>query len=437
MLRIDGRRTAAVLIAGALTASCVWAQTVVPEPEVAGVEPRVREKVETHYARVLARPDDADAWGRYGVVLDAHRMTKAAVEVYAQAWRLDPADFRWPYHLGSILLFEDPERALIWLERALEIDSSYAPGQIRMGEMLENLGRDEDARRHFSRAFELNPDDPLASFGLGRLALAWDDVATAIRPLERAYELGPEIQAIAATLARAYNREGRRELAQRLAQEARSLPRMTHHQDRLRGGVREQAVDTESYLRRARTYADVGQLERARAELETLMEIEPDLAMAHFAAAGVYDRLGLADRALSSAQQAHELEPALAGSRAVVAGALFKLGRTDEARNQANRVLEEEPDNVHMLMIVSLAVAETGNFEELLGTLDRAYEARTNQSPMRHIMMQMLADVGESFAAVDQRAVAREWMGKAVVVAEESGEKRAAEEFRSRLRSFD
>ena len=90
-----------------------------------------------------------------------------------------------------------------------------------------------------------------------------------------------------------------------------------------------------------------------------------------------------------------------------------------------------------MLMIVSLAAAETGNFEELLGTLERAYQARTDQSPMSGVMMQMLADVGESFAAVDQHEVAREWMEKAVVVAEESGADGAAAAFRAKLLNFE
>ena len=418
-------------------APLAWAQTTVPAPEIEGVEPRVRETVEAKYARVLARPDDAETWGRYGMVLDAHGMTRPALRVYEEAWNLDPSDFRWPYHLGSILLFEDPGRALVWLERALKIDSSYGPAQIRMGEVLENLGRDDDARRHFSRAYELDPDDVLASFGLGRLSLARDDITSAVRELERAYALGPEIQAVVATLARAYNRQGRRDLARKLAGDARSLPRMTHHQDRIRGAVGEQAVDAESYLRRARTYSDVGQLGRARAELETLVEIDPDLASPHFAAAGVYDRLGLGELALVSARRALELDPELAGARAVVAGALYKLRRTDEARSQANRVLREEPHNVHMLMIVSLAAAETGNFEELLGTLERAYQARTDQSPMSGVMMQMLADVGESFAAVDQHEVAREWMEKAVVVAEESGADGAAAAFRAKLLNFE
>ena len=46
----------------ALMAPLAWAQTTVPAPEIEGVEPRVRETVEAKYARVLARPDDAETW---------------------------------------------------------------------------------------------------------------------------------------------------------------------------------------------------------------------------------------------------------------------------------------------------------------------------------------------------------------------------------------
>lgn len=423
------------LLLGQATAPAV-AQVAVPLPDLEGVEPRVRQKVETQREQVLTFASSAESWGRYGMVLDAHRFTRAAVEAYEQAWRLEDSDFRWPYHLASILLFEDPEEAVVWFERALEIDSDYAPAHIRMGEVLEKVGRDDDARRHFQRAFELDPGDPLSSFGLGRLALLRDEVDDALRHLERAYELDSGIQAVVATLARTYHRLGRRDEANELAAAARGLPRMTHHEDPRRGAVRLEAVDSESYLMRARTYADVGQLDRARQELETLVQMEPRNATAHFAAAGVYDRLGLADRALESAQTALELEPDLAGARAVVAGALLKLGRVDEARQQAVRVLETEPRNVHMLMIASLAAAQAGDIEELLSTLGRAFDARTAESPMRPMMMQMLADVAESFAAVGDTAVARQWMEKAVIVAEESGQSSAAAAFDAKLQSY-
>ena len=56
---------------------------------------------------------------------------------------------------------------------------------------------------------------------------------------------------------------------------------------------------------------------------------------------------------------------------------------------------------------------------------------------MRPMMMRMLADVGDSFAAVGQSEEAREWMEKAVVVATESGEAGAAAAFRAKLLSFN
>ena len=413
------------------------AQTSVPVAPSEGVHERVREKLTAHRNRVVAEPRDADAWGRYGMVLDAHRMTAPAIVVYSEAWRLDPNEFRWPYFLGSILEYEDPASAITWFERALEIDSNYAPAQIRAAQTLENLGRDEEARAHYRRAFDLDTSNALASLGLGRLALATGDVGEAIRRLERAYELDPNTQAVVATLARAYNRGGQRGLAREKANEARSLPRMTHHPDARRASVQAEAVDNEGYLRRARTAVEVGHLDRARSELEALVRLEPELAAAHFSLAGVYDRLGIADLTLGSAQRAFELDPNLKGSGAVVAGALFKLGRMEEARDRAQSVLLSEPENEHMLVILSLSAAQDGRVEDLLDTLGRAYGARTPESPMRPIMMRMLADVAESFSAVGQNDVARHWMQKALVVAQESGDKASADEFRSKLRDFN
>ena len=81
--------------------------------------------------------------------------------------------------------------------------------------------------------------------------------------------------------------------------------------------------------------------------------------------------------------------------------------------------------------------------DEMGWDFDREVSAKspTVSSPVRRAQyaaeQQMLADVGESFAAVDQHEVAREWMEKAVVVAEESGADGAAAAFRAKLLNFE
>lgn len=200
---------------------------------------------------------------------------------------------------------------------------------------------------------------------------------------------------------------------------------MTHHRDVRRAAVRQQAVDTESYLRRSKTYIEVGQLDSARRELEELLALEPDLAEAHFAAAGVSDRLGQPATALASARRALELDPALPGARSVVAGALFKMQRHSEAHTEARRVLTDDPSNVHMLMIVGMVAAERGEIAEMIDSLDRAFEARTESSPLRGLMMEMYADLADSFAAIGDFTQAARRMSQALEVAEEMAQPRS------------
>jgi tetratricopeptide (TPR) repeat protein len=393
-----------------------------PEPSVDDVETRVRERLLERYRAVVDAPSDGEAWGRYGMALEAHRQLETARLAYEQAARLDAEDFRWPYYLGAMLEYRDPEGAVRWLENAVRLDEDYAPARIRLGEVLEKLGRVVEALRHFEQAERLDPRNALAPFGQGRIALASGDDEAAVAHLERAYRLDPRVQAIVVTLARALHRSGDEERARRLAAEARGLPRMTHHPDPRRAAVREDAVDTESFLQRARTQLEVGQPQRALAEVKHLLRDQPDHAEAHLLAAGIHDALGDAAAAANEAEAALRADPQLDRAHAVLAGALFKARRVDEAEREARRVLAQEPRHFHMLLIVALAAAERGDVATLVAHLDRAFEARTADPDLRRLLRQVLLDVASSFQAVGSRRQAALRLEQAIMLAREDGE---------------
>ena len=408
--------------AAILILACAFAAAAqVPYPELAGVEARVREKVDEAHRAVEAESGSAETWGRYGIVLDAHHLPVEAAAAYREAARLDAGDARWSYFLATLLEYQDPTEAVSWYEKAVRLRPSYAPARIRYGQTLEAVGRDADAEVEYRRATELDPSNPLGPFGLGRLALADNRVPEAVRHLERAYRLGSGIQAVVATLARVYARSGQMEVARQKAAEARGLPRTMPHKDPLRAAVHDEAVDTESFLLRSRTYADVGDLRRARREIEELLSFAPDLAQAWFAAAGIYDRQGAADEALEAAQRALGLEPGLAGARQVVAGALFKLGRFEEAETIATEILDEAPDNLHMLVLVAMGAAERGAVDEMIRHLDHAYAVRTRETTLGPVLAQLFADLANAFADVGRFVEAAERMGQALDVAQEAG----------------
>ncbi|MEM1247984.1 MAG: tetratricopeptide repeat protein [Acidobacteriota bacterium] len=424
-------------LAGALWTVAIAAGQAPPLPDLAGSEPQVAQKIRSAHARVESSDDD-ESWGRYAMILEAHRYTDEAEVAYRRAFEMDERDVRWPYLLGSMLEYFDPREARLWHERAIALDADYAPGRYRAGQTFEKLGRLDEAEQHFARAVQLDARLGLAHFGLGRVALARGDSNVAVRHLERAYELSSEVQAVVATLARAYHRVGRTDEARRLAAEARTLPRMTHHLDPRRSAMMDEAVSTESYLRRSRTYMEVGQLERSLRVLQTLLASQPDNHEAHFAAAGVLDRMGRTQEAVTAARRALELEPDLPGARAVLAGALFKGGDFAAARQEAEGVLRAEPNNFHMLLVTSMIAAGSGDTGTMVTRLDRAFEARDGDRELRGVLRGLLQDLADSFAAIGERAEAKKrlrWVRQLAV--EEGAPSTALQQIDARLRQLE
>ena len=389
-----GKRLA-VAVAVFLSSAAAQAAEL-PDPDLTAVEPRVRETIERQIAATGREPDSAASWGRLGMVLQAHQFDEEAESAYIEASRLAPTEFRWVYLRGVLSDAHDPAAAVSLYRRAVEIDSAYAPARVRLAAALEKVGSAAEADTHYAEAVRLEPDNAVAHLGLGRLALARGEVDQAVRHLDRAYQLSPETQAIVATLSRARHRAGDRDGARRLAQAARSLPPMIHHRDPRRAEVDVLAVDSESFLRRSKTYRETGQLQASLAELLRLIELEPDNAQAHFAAAGVYDRMNRPREAATAARRALELDPDLAGGRAVLAGALFKVGSFEQAAAEAERVLADDPTDVHMLLVTTMLAMRANDVGRALEGLDRAAAAGTSEPHLRDLMVQLQLELADA-----------------------------------------
>jgi tetratricopeptide (TPR) repeat protein len=267
----------------------------------------------------------------------------------------------------------------------------------------------------------LAPDDPLGWLGAGRLTLAAGDVPGAIALLERARERGPRLQAVAAALARAYQRAGDAARAEALALEARGLPRMLHHHDPRHAAIGAEAVDRESFLRRAHTLLETGQADRARVELQELLRLEPRDAEAWLALARVEDQLGRGEEALAAASEALEIDPEIRGGQAALANALFEIGRLPEAEAAAREALALTPDDARLHLLSSMTAAARGAVAAAGRHLDRAHAIGPDDAELRRVTSSLLRELAAALADVGRFGEAARRMEQVLELAQDGG----------------
>ena len=412
------RRSFTLLLAAA-TATTLSAQQI-PQPQLEGAEPAVRQRLTSFQADLRANSQNGDAWGRYAMALEAHTFTEEAIAAYGQAHQLAPRTFRWPYLLAALVDERSAADSLPLYRAALDLDPDYAPGRVRYAEALERTGQFDAANREYQQAARIDPVNAHARAGLGRLALAAGDADAAVRHLSRANELAPENRSFAVTLAQAHARAGHRERGQQIAAAARSLGRINYRNDPIRSSVHDLALDVRSHLRRANAHRVHGELDLAQRELQAGIAVDDSRPELHFALAEVLAASGDQPGSLAAARQAYELHPELEGVAAFLARALFQSGDQNGALAMAEKALELDAGDVNMMLLVALISAERGDVVRTVETLDRAYSARPQDPSTRGALIQLLENVAEAMAAsgLDDPAAAQ--LKKALDLAEEA-----------------
>ena len=84
-------------------ASMEFAAPEVPQVNIAGFPRETQEQVAQAYAAARKQPQDADAVGKLGMLLDTYHRSEDAVLCYRRAHLLAPAAFKWLYYWGSLL----------------------------------------------------------------------------------------------------------------------------------------------------------------------------------------------------------------------------------------------------------------------------------------------------------------------------------------------
>jgi tetratricopeptide (TPR) repeat protein len=196
-----------------------------PLPDLAEVDPAVAQAVETARAPVRQSPRSADAWGHLGQVLLAHAFDGEARTCFAVAEQLAPREPRWPYYQGITLALDNPEAAIARFQRALELGGEASgANRLRLAELLQTVGRLDEAEEQFRLLARSDPANPRAALGLAQIAYEQGGPERSLTHLRRAVNSPFTRKRANQLLARISQQQGDRAAAGMALHRAEDLP---------------------------------------------------------------------------------------------------------------------------------------------------------------------------------------------------------------------
>jgi arylsulfatase A-like enzyme/tetratricopeptide (TPR) repeat protein len=301
----------------------IHAQDAVVGGDEASAEHRIREVIG-------ADPGVIDAWTMLGSLY--HRQGRAgdAVAAFEEALRRRPDDPLVSAALATAQLSAGHGGEA---RRTLEAAQRTQPEDPRLyyllGMVAEQESRDEEAAVFYRRTLALNPRSAPAHVQLGALALRSGDVAAAEHELDAALELDPRVasarfwrgqilerrgrldEAVAAYIEELANSPRDLRTAYALADAYARLGRTADQEKTLQDAINANPAAPTPYLTLAKLYLDRGvRFQQAVGLVEEALErrpIGPQLALANFLLADLYNRLGDQARSREYARRGAEL----------------------------------------------------------------------------------------------------------------------------------
>lgn len=338
------------ILAVVVGAACSRSNIAIPAIDGWTGEPQVAAKIEAARRAVLDDSASADAWGRLGMVFQAHDLHSEAIACYDQAARLAPEDSRWPYLAALSMRTDELDAAVALFEEAGRRGADHPAFHVNLGDALAQLGESERSAQEYRRALELDPAVTHALYGLARLELADGTPDQARDYLERAVAIAPWHGDARRLLAQTYQRLERAEDAARELEAAGAYPEPSQAADPIFQSVEAEAVTAVAYASRARRLAREGRFAEAESLYRKVLSIRADVA-------GDYSNLG---------------------------GALAGQGKLDEAIGFYRKAIELDDDDPYALNNLAMALAQKSEAEQAAGLLLQALAIEPKYPEARH-----------------------------------------------------
>lgn len=366
--------TSKILMITAMLCVLSFAQTLPDLPPVAvdsfGTE--VREQIRKAIADVQAKPREAEANGKLGMVLQTYEQYEPAAVCYERARRLSPEEFRWVYYLAIVQAAAGKHaEAAQTFKDAIRLKGDYLPAQLRLADALFADRQSNEA----AKLYEKTTSFAQANYGLGRIKVAAGDHAAAAESFKKAVELFPEYGAAHYALGMALRNLGQTAKAQdHLALSQKFKDSRPPLNDPLLNAIAELNSAASELLKRGVLFESTGNLSEAIADHERAIEANPQLVQAHINLISLYARTGQFAQAEKHYRTAIAINPNMADLHYNFGVLLTMQERYGEAAKAFERSLQLDPYNAEAHHNFAVMIEREGRWDEAAQHYRRAIE---------------------------------------------------------------
>lgn len=256
--------------------------------------------VNINFYRVSPVSGYAQSYYRLGVIYGLKGKPEEALASYKQALELDPEIV--PARVSAGILLSQAGRyaeAKAELLQAVRLDSTYEKAFYNLGLVYSEEGRPDSALIMMDRALDLKPDYVLARVGL----------ATTLYEMGELEEAAPLLSAIMQDP----------DLPQNARTQVQFLTGFLPLRKRwLEGRELDLERQSDSHLLRGDVMVSILLMDRALAEYQEAVRIDPNSAAAYYQEGTIYFRRGDLDRTLESLRRALQADPEYEGANLAV-----------------------------------------------------------------------------------------------------------------------
>ena len=333
----------------------------VPEPDVAALEPAVREQLRAA-RQVASQATGAGlerAFSQLCLMYMRYELHGSVEVCLGQLAAAQPDEHRWAYY--QLLHYDETgnlQAAAESAARAMALQGEHVPTLIRTADILLMRGEVAEAKLVYSRLLGLAPDNSAGNYGLGRIALEEGEADRAIAYLQAALRGQPEGSVVHHQLGMAFRAVGDNERAREELAKNRQVPLLID--DPLVEALAALGSKSEELFNQAVTELGSGRTERGIARLEEYLAEHPDDAEAHYTLSTAYvdqQKLDLAEQELKLAIEHDSEHPQAHFNLGLLYG---RTGRRTEAGQMIERAALLDPDNLRWRTMAAQAMAERG-----------------------------------------------------------------------------